>query len=115
MNHSIASFGTNRQVRGAGVHRFGGRLQQQQQQQVPPMRRLQQQQGSTDFQPVSQGGDGQPAHRPAPAHQSDKPAASKDGRLGGHGGTPVGRLKNGTDTPGETKSYIDEASMNVDA
>jgi len=67
------------------------------------------------FQPVSQDGDGQPAYRPAPAHQSDKPAASNDGRHGGHGGTPVGRLKNGTDTPGETKSYIDEASMNVDA
>ena len=112
MNHSIASLGANRQVRGAGAHRFGGRLQQQQQQQVPPVRRLQQQQGSTDFQPVSQDGDGSPARRPAPLHKTDKPAASKDG---GHGGTPVGRLKNGTDTPGETKSYIDEASMNVDA
>ena len=112
MNQSIASFSASRTARGAGAYRIGGRLQQQQQQQVPPVRRQQQQQGSTDFQPVAHDGDRQGAHRPAPPHTSDKPAAAKDG---GHGGTPVGRLKNGTDTPGETKSYIDEASMNVDA
>ncbi|MCS4510466.1 hypothetical protein [Xylophilus ampelinus] len=112
MNHSVPSLGANRPVRGAGDSRFGGRLPQQQQQQVSPARRRQQQQGSTDFQPVSWDDDGQPAHRPAPAQKTDKPATSKDG---GHGGTPVGRLKNRTDTPGETKSYIDEASMNVDA
>ena len=112
MNQSTASLGVARPFRAAGIRREGGRLAQQQQQQVPPVRRAQQQQGSTDFQPVAHDGDRQGAHRPAPPHTSDKPAAAKDG---GHGGTPVGRLKNGTDTPGETKSYIDEASMNVDA
>jgi len=113
MNQSTASFNVGRTLRTAGAHPARGRLQQQQQQQVPPVRRQQQQQGSTDFQPVSQegGGDTPPARRPTPSHKPEKPAA-KDG---GHGGTPVGRLKNGTDTPGETKSYIDEASMNVDA
>lgn len=112
MNQSTASLGVARPFRAAGIRCEGGRLAQQQQQQVPPVRRLQQQQGSTDFQPVSQEGDGQRTDRTAPPRKPEKPAAAKDG---GHGGTPVGRLKNGTDTPGETKSYIDEASVNVDA
>ena len=112
MNPSNASFDLDRPIRGTVARRGAGGALQQQQRQVSPVRRMQQQQGSTDFQPVSQEGDSLNPARPVPPRVPAKPGAAK---TGGHGGTPVGRLKNGTDTPGETKSYIDEASMNVDA